>query len=168
MDRKLPPIRVLADELGISINTVRNAYKRLEQQGWVVTRPHSGTIVQTESMDKKAGGRNWSHPLKTPFIISFLWTRYGALWTRSWKEIEESKKKSVIFVYEGKNIGHRFAMQIAREADVQVEEVHLDQLRDYLEEHRDQIEHLDAIITTYFQYAQVREHSQKLPAYYLR
>ena len=32
----------------------------------------------------------------------------------------------------------------------------MDQLRDYLEEHRDQIEHLDAIITTYFQYAQVR------------
>ena len=29
------------------------------------------------------------------------------------KEIEESKKKSVIFVYEEKNIGHRFAMQIA-------------------------------------------------------
>lgn len=65
-------------------------------------------------------------------------------------------RKKCDFVYEDKNIGHRFAMQIAREADVQVEEVHLDQLRDYLEEHRDQIEHLDAIITTYFQYAQVR------------
>ena len=153
---KLPPIRVLADELGISINTVRNAYKRLEQQELVVTRPHIGTIVQTESMDKKKLEEELVTSIKNAIYYQLSVDEVRSIVDKVLKEIEESKKKSVIFVYEEKNIGHRFAMQIAREADVQVEEVHLDQLRDYLEEHRDQIEHLDAIITTYFQYAQVR------------
>ena len=50
-DRELPPIRNLAQDLGIGVNTVRSAYKRLEEQSLVVTKPHIGTVVQMETID---------------------------------------------------------------------------------------------------------------------
>lgn len=153
---KLPPIRVLADELRVSVNTVRNAYKRLEQQELVVTRPHIGTIVLAESMDKKKLEEELVTSIKNALYYRLTIDEVRNIVDKVLQEAGVSKRKSVIFVYEEKNIGHRFALQIAREADVQVEEVELDQLMDYLEEHRSQIEHLDAIITTYFQYASVR------------
>ena len=153
---KLPPIRTLADDLGVSVNTVRNAYKQLEQQEMVVTRPHCGTIVLTESMDKRQMEEELITSIKNALYYRLSIDEVRAIVDKVLQEAGESKKKSVIFVYEEECIGHRFAMQIADEADVEVEEVQLDCLQDYLEEHRNQIEHLDAIITTYFLYAQVR------------
>ncbi len=41
----LPPIRALADELGINFNTVRAAYKQLEANGLVTTQRGRGTTV---------------------------------------------------------------------------------------------------------------------------
>ncbi|MDD4075619.1 MAG: GntR family transcriptional regulator [Eubacteriales bacterium] len=43
---KLPPVKVLASEMGLSFDTVRSAYKLLESEKIVITRPHYGTIVQ--------------------------------------------------------------------------------------------------------------------------
>lgn len=153
---KLPPIRVLADDLGVSINTVRNAYKQLEQQELVVTRPHIGTIVLAESMDKNRLEEELITSIKNALYYRLSIDEVRGIVDKVLQEAGESKKKSVIFVYEEKLTGHRFAVQIAEEANVEVEEVQLDQLQDYLEEHRNQIEHLDAIITTYFLYARVR------------
>jgi len=153
---KLPPIRVLADALGVSVNTVRNAYKRLEQQEMVVTKPHTGTIVLTESMDKRHIEEELVTSIKNALYCRLSVEEVRDIVDRVLREASEAKKKNVIFVYEEKNIGHRFATQIAQAANVQVEEVALEHLEDYLKEHRDQIEHLDAIITTYFLYAQVR------------
>jgi DNA-binding LacI/PurR family transcriptional regulator len=42
---KLPPVRQLADHLGINLHTVRAAYQKLEAEGLAVTRHGSGTIV---------------------------------------------------------------------------------------------------------------------------
>jgi GntR family transcriptional regulator len=42
---ELPPIRVLAEQLGINPNTVARAYRELEQDGLVTTRRTAGTYV---------------------------------------------------------------------------------------------------------------------------
>lgn len=45
-DHRLPPIRQLASDLGLSNGTVARAYQELERGGWVATRGRRGTIVQ--------------------------------------------------------------------------------------------------------------------------
>ena len=44
-DEKLPPIRVLAKDLSISIMTVKKAYDALEADGFIVTRQGKGSFV---------------------------------------------------------------------------------------------------------------------------
>ncbi|HKT58083.1 MAG TPA: GntR family transcriptional regulator [Microbacterium sp.] len=42
---KLPPVRRLAEQLGLAANTVARAYRELEAAGLVVTGGRNGTIV---------------------------------------------------------------------------------------------------------------------------
>ncbi len=42
---RLPPVRLLAAELGLAVNTVARAYRELEQAGLVATRGRLGTVV---------------------------------------------------------------------------------------------------------------------------
>jgi DNA-binding transcriptional regulator YhcF (GntR family) len=42
---KLPPVRRLADDLGLATNTVARAYRELEQAGLVETRGRAGTVI---------------------------------------------------------------------------------------------------------------------------
>ncbi|MCA2214947.1 GntR family transcriptional regulator [Jidongwangia harbinensis] len=42
---KLPPVRRLAADLGLAVNTVARAYRELEQGGLVETRGRAGTVV---------------------------------------------------------------------------------------------------------------------------
>jgi DNA-binding transcriptional regulator YhcF (GntR family) len=42
---RLPPVRTLADSLGLAANTVARAYKELEALGVVETRGRAGTFV---------------------------------------------------------------------------------------------------------------------------
>ena len=42
---RLPPVRALAAELGLSPNTVAKAYRALDREGLLVTRGRHGTFV---------------------------------------------------------------------------------------------------------------------------
>jgi GntR family transcriptional regulator len=44
-DEKLPTVRQLARQLAINPNTIAKAYRQLEQEGIIVTRPGTGTFV---------------------------------------------------------------------------------------------------------------------------
>jgi DNA-binding transcriptional regulator YhcF (GntR family) len=54
---RLPPVRTLAAELGLAINTVARSYRDLEHQGLVTTRGRHGTFVagQTPVAREQAG-----------------------------------------------------------------------------------------------------------------
>ena len=42
---RLPPVRRLADDLGLAVNTVARSYRELEAAGLVETRGRGGTVV---------------------------------------------------------------------------------------------------------------------------
>lgn len=54
-DEQLPSVRSLAQELTINPNTIQKAYRELEREGYVVSRPGKGSFISdmTETMNKK-------------------------------------------------------------------------------------------------------------------
>lgn len=54
---RLPPTRALARQLGIGRSTIVNAYRQLEQEGFVAGQTGSGTYVTTTAMPADAGVR---------------------------------------------------------------------------------------------------------------
>ncbi len=53
-DTKLPPVRVLATELGINPNTVSKAYKMLEQDGYIYSTVGRGSFVSDKLCNGEA------------------------------------------------------------------------------------------------------------------
>ncbi|TGN65433.1 GntR family transcriptional regulator [Nocardioides eburneiflavus] len=49
---RLPPVRTLADALGLAANTVARAYKELEVLGVVETRGRAGTFVSGHGVSR--------------------------------------------------------------------------------------------------------------------
>ncbi|UCP10012.1 PLP-dependent aminotransferase family protein [Pseudomonas sp. MM213] len=69
---KLPPHRLLADSLGVTIGTVSRAYGELERVGRVVARVGDGTYVRQRGMERQrdAGFRNVSEEPQACFDMS--------------------------------------------------------------------------------------------------
>jgi DNA-binding LacI/PurR family transcriptional regulator len=53
---RLPPVRELARQLGVNVNTVRSAYSKLEVDGQVRTRHGVGTVVLAARIDRLPAG----------------------------------------------------------------------------------------------------------------
>jgi DNA-binding transcriptional regulator YhcF (GntR family) len=54
---RLPPVRRLAGELGLAVNTVARAYRELEQAGLVETHGRAGTVVTARAAGTPAQGQ---------------------------------------------------------------------------------------------------------------
>lgn len=53
-DTKLPPVRILATELGINPNTVQKAYKMLEKDGYIYSTVGRGSFVSNKLNQNQA------------------------------------------------------------------------------------------------------------------
>ncbi|WP_306213904.1 GntR family transcriptional regulator [Actinoplanes sp. RD1] len=54
---RLPPVRRLAETLGLAVNTVARAYRELEQAGLVETHGRAGTVVTAAAAGVPAAAR---------------------------------------------------------------------------------------------------------------
>lgn len=52
---RLPPVRTLADALGLAANTVARAYRELEHEGVLETRGRAGTFVAAATDAEREG-----------------------------------------------------------------------------------------------------------------
>lgn len=54
-EEKLPSVRSLAQELTINPNTIQKAYRELEREGYIISRPGKGSFVNdmTETMNRE-------------------------------------------------------------------------------------------------------------------
>ena len=51
---RLPPVRRLAEDLGLAVNTVARAYRELEQAGVIETRGRAGSFVTGDGVARSA------------------------------------------------------------------------------------------------------------------
>jgi DNA-binding transcriptional regulator YhcF (GntR family) len=65
---KLPPVRTLANQLGVATNTVAKAYRSLEREGFVVTSGRSGTVVADQHPDRTADLRRELRAVLQPLL----------------------------------------------------------------------------------------------------
>ncbi|WP_319593484.1 GntR family transcriptional regulator [Georgenia thermotolerans] len=54
---RLQPMRRMAEELGLAVNTVARAYRELEQAGLIVSRGRRGTFVTARGTDREREAR---------------------------------------------------------------------------------------------------------------
>lgn len=61
---KLPPIRLLAEELGVNVMTVNKAYQILKQEGYLKTDRRNGAVVMPsqEASPSRPFGTDPNHP----------------------------------------------------------------------------------------------------------
>src|SRR5215831_19980121 len=50
----LPPLRQLAADLGVNLNTIATAYKTLQETGLIVVRHGSGAIVASQTASERS------------------------------------------------------------------------------------------------------------------
>lgn len=58
---RLPPVRRLATDLGLAVNTVARAYRELEQAGLVQTRGRHGTVITAAATGTSGQAQQAAH-----------------------------------------------------------------------------------------------------------
>ena len=53
----LPPVRQVASDLGVNLNTVAFAYRKLQQEGLIRVRHGSGAVVVSQTLTEKPDDR---------------------------------------------------------------------------------------------------------------
>lgn len=88
---KLPPKRVMAEAMGMSVITIEHAYELLSEEGYIVPRQKSGYFVSFDDSDIYVGVEKNNSPAKYS-------TSYGASAKDNNKQ-HKSKKNEPVFSY---------------------------------------------------------------------
>lgn len=167
---KLPPLRKLANKLNLSVNTVRAAYKMLEKQQLVITRPHYGTEVvdfSSEMIKQSNKVSNNAKDLLLQAVIKAInsglsFSEIRILFEAVLEQVSKVNKTTHILLiecseYESKNLSE----QLSQNLGVSVDYVVLDDLDDFLKQGNITQKNYQVIVTSYFHYAKVIQSVQK-------
>lgn len=173
----LPPLRQLASKFNLSVNTVRAAYKLLEEQQLVVTRPHHGTEVVNLLVPKSIKPNDDISATTEDYISdaiskAFL-SGYGTEEIRSMFEraLERAAvldySNRILFVECSEHDARSLGEQISSTLGIYVDPVILEDLGSYLSQLKTSKHKYEAIVTTYFHYATVMQVAQSydMPIY---
>ena len=61
---QLPPVRQLAGDLGVNLNTIANAYRELQDEGLIAIKHGSGAVVASRTVTE-TGEEQLRRPLRT-------------------------------------------------------------------------------------------------------
>jgi GntR family transcriptional regulator len=158
---RLPTERELADRLAVSRNTVSNAYRDLEDEGFIETRIGRGTFVtgsgdlsrkNREVMLKKAV----EHSVEEALSLGFSLDEYQ-LFSREYVKEKRAilSTKKVVFVECNKEQLNYFSGHLELDSDISVIPILLRKLKDPL--HKDQLNNADLIVTSFYHLGEVQK-----------
>lgn len=172
---KLPSIRTMAKELDISIDTVRAAYKILEDAGLAIARPHHGTEVIVPNNKQAVFSEICVDEEET--LINFIERCYEKGMSEQQiktlfntileRESQDKEAPRVLFVECNEEDGKRFREQLSSVLDIRVDIVMLNKLDELCTQANVVRQRYKAVITTFFHYSIVMQQVQclQLPVY---
>lgn len=158
---RLPTERELAKALGVSRNTVSQAYRELEAEGMISSRQGRGTFVASggaalaRSTKRERLFRMIDLSLEEAMDLGFSLDEFSAMVQSRCREKKEVfRHMRVGFVECNREQLDSFARQIQLGAGVTIQPLLLDDLRDT--KALDRLKSMDLIVTTFFHLAEVR------------
>jgi DNA-binding transcriptional regulator YhcF (GntR family) len=164
---RLPSVRALARELQVSVHTARAAYKLLESESLVVTRPQHGTMVigppdnglipTSAERSEELMVRAIAHGLAQGKSADELRELFEQALVRLSSRQEEPR---IVFI-ECSDIESRYlGQQLAAALDINVDPIVLTELGKRLAERQTGNGQWQALVTTFFHYGTVLELAQ--------
>jgi len=160
----LPPVRELASRLGLSINTILNAYKDLEDQELVVARPRHGTEVTGmvkaggQKIEEAEAGEALFQAVLQSAAVGYEPAGIREMFEKALEKVSALRsKKPIVFVECTDFDTQNLADQLSRDLEIPVVPVVLGQLESWLAGEKDVSKTYRAVVTTFFHYTAVMQ-----------
>lgn len=156
-EERLPTIRTLAEDLEISANTVRSVYKKLEKDGYLVTRPHFGTYVLSVEENVEECTKEFQKAIKNVLRSALTPEDVRSIFEETFREyLSLVEHKPILFIETDTKTIELLKMQIQEATGYSVVGMLLSDFDEYIKKNSDELDQYSAIVTTYFHYSRLR------------
>jgi GntR family transcriptional regulator len=156
-EERLPTIRTLAEDLEISANTVRSVYKKLENDGYLVTRQHFGTYVLSVEENVEECTKELQKSIKNVLRSALTPEDVRSIFEETFREYLSSvEHKPILFIETDTKTIELLQMQIQEATGYSVVGMLLSDFDEYIKKNSDELDQYSAIVTTYFHYSRLR------------
>ena len=157
-EERLPTIRTLAEELGISTNTVRSVYKKLGKEGYLVTRPHYGTFTLSVEENVEECTNEFQKAIKNVLRSALSPEKVRSVFEQTFRDyLAMVEHKPILFVETDDKTIEKLSRQIEEATGHPVVGMLLSDFDEYIKKQPDDLDQYSAIVTTYFHYSRLRK-----------
>jgi len=156
-EERLPTIRTLAEDLGISTNTVRSVYKKLEKDSYLVTRPHYGTFVLSVEENLDECTKEFQKAIKNVLRSALTPEEVRSIFEQTYRDyLAMVEHKPILLVETDDKTIDFLSKQIRETTGYPVMGMLLCDFDEFVKKKQDELDQYSAIVTTYFHYSQIR------------